>query len=164
MTFGLLSSSSFVSCIPLNTAIKDDLLEDDTKTPPQPCTESEGNELSVPDGDAVEDMDDCNQLQSKDVFQHKGDNIQEPKLISDDEVNAILDKDCTTEDAEDVQVERRSSRQVRAPERLNPETGENYCQKLEICHNIMCQSVPSNNMLTYTKDEVAVVAQSLVTI
>ena len=28
----------------------------------------------------------------------------------------------------------------------------------------MCQSVPSNNVLTYTEDEVAVVARSLVTI
>ena len=51
-------------------------------------------------------MDDGNQLQSEDVFQHKDNNIQESELISDDEVNAVLDEDCTAEDAEDVRVER----------------------------------------------------------
>ena len=79
-----------------------DLLDDETENPPQPCTESEGDELNVPDGDAVEDMDDGNQLQSEDVFQHEDNDIQEPELISDDEVKAILDEDPTAEGAEDV--------------------------------------------------------------
>ena len=140
-----------------------DLLADATEDPSQPCTESEGNELSVADGDAVEDMDNNNQLQSEEVFQNEDDNFHEPELISDDEASAISIDDPTAGDAEDVRVERRSSRQVWVPERLNPETGENYYQKLEICHNIMCQSVQGNNMLTYAEDEVAIVARSMVT-
>ena len=141
-----------------------DLLADATEDPPQSCTEGEGNELSVADGDAVEDMDKNNQLQSEEVFQNEDDNFHEPELISDDEARTISDEDPTAGDAEDVRVERQSSRQVRAPERLNPETGENYHQKLEICHNIMCQSVQDNNVLTYAEDEAAIVARSLVTI
>ena len=68
----------------INASELADLLDD---------TKSEGDEVGVPGGDVVEDVEDKGQFQSENIFQNDKNSMQEPKLISEDKVNACLEED-----------------------------------------------------------------------
>ena len=96
--------------------------------------------------------------QELDIVQEEEPENEAKVPLDEPEVDGVDDNESI--DQEPV-TESRPSRSVEPPEHYNPQTGKSYGQ-IEVCHNILCQNVPAENVLSYSEQEVAVVAHTII--
>ena len=124
----------------------------------------DSRQARIPDGNEIEDQRELENEGVNSESEHD-DGARCDKVSINESMGEIipdLESEANESLIEDpARVERSGpTRNVRPPERYNPQTGGSYGQ-LEICHNIMTDNQPEDRRLQYEQHEVAVMAQAI---